>query len=47
MSADNELDALTDEQAADHYYRHREEIEGDPGEPVESHSLPASSARCQ
>lgn len=35
MSADNELDALTDEQAADHYYRHREEIEGDPGEPVD------------
>ncbi|MGH3905259.1 MAG: plasmid mobilization protein [Pseudonocardiaceae bacterium] len=35
MSTDNELDTLTDEQVAEHYYRHREEIERDPGEPVD------------
>ena len=35
MSSDNELDAMTDEQAAEHYYRHRDEIEREPGEPVD------------
>jgi predicted transcriptional regulator of viral defense system len=30
-----ELDAMTDEQAAEHYYRHRDEIEREPGEPVD------------
>ncbi len=35
MSSDNELDAMTDEQAAEYYYRHRDEIEHEPGEPVD------------
>lgn len=35
MSSDNELDAMTDEQAAEHYYRYRDEIEREPGEPVD------------
>ncbi|MGH3930382.1 MAG: hypothetical protein ACRDTF_10445 [Pseudonocardiaceae bacterium] len=35
MSTDNELDAMTDEQAADYYYRHRNEIEQEPGAPVD------------
>lgn len=35
MSTDNELDAMTDEQAAEYYYRHRDEIEREPGEPVD------------
>jgi hypothetical protein len=29
------MDAMTDEQAAEHYYRHRHEIEREPGEPVD------------
>jgi len=28
------MDAMTDEQAAEPYYRHRHEIEREPGEPV-------------
>lgn len=36
MSTDNELHAMTDEQAADYYYRHRDEIEQEPGEPATS-----------
>jgi len=35
MSTDNELDVMTDEQAAEYYYRHRDEIEQEPGEPVD------------
>lgn len=35
MSTDNELDAMTDAQAAEYYYRHRDEIEQEPGEPVD------------
>ncbi len=34
MSSDNELDAMTDEQAAEHYYQHRDEIERELGEPI-------------
>lgn len=34
MSTDNELDAMTDEQAAEYYYRYRDEIERAPGELV-------------
>jgi hypothetical protein len=35
MSSDNELHAMTDEQAAEHYYRHRDEFERGAGEPVD------------
>jgi len=35
MSTDNELDAMTDEQIAEYYYRHRDEIEHESGEPVD------------
>lgn len=35
MSTDNELDVMTDEQVAEYYYRHRDEIEHDPDEPVD------------
>ncbi|MGH4000147.1 MAG: plasmid mobilization protein [Pseudonocardiaceae bacterium] len=38
MSSDNELDAMTDEQAAEQYYRHRDEIERELGEPVDIES---------
>ncbi|MGH3942686.1 MAG: hypothetical protein ACRDTG_29500 [Pseudonocardiaceae bacterium] len=35
MSTDNELDNVTDEQAGEYYYRHRDELEREPGEPVD------------
>lgn len=35
MSSDNERNVMTDEHAAEHYYRHRDEIEREPGEPVD------------